>query len=62
MRQDRQQVKSVFSQSLTRFNQAAIFVRPATEQKAPMLDQGQQEFGINLTQNLMRVLGTPFVE
>ena len=57
-----QDVKGMFAQYLGSFDQGAIFMVPAAEQKKPMLDQGEQELGINFTQNLVWLLGTPLIE
>ena len=55
-------MKGVFTKNHCRFDKRAAFNVPATQQKKPVLNQGKDEFGIEFTQNLMRLLRTPFIK
>jgi hypothetical protein len=61
MRQSSQDMKSVFTQSLGRFDKRAFFLLPAAKEEQPMLNQGEQELSIDFCQDLVGLLRTPLI-
>jgi len=61
IRQGSQEVKGIFTKRAGGFDKTPILQLPATKQQNPMLNQSQQEFGINLAEDLVRLLGTPMI-
>ena len=60
--EDREQTKGLLSEEAGCFDDTGIDFVPATKHKQPMLDEREQQFGVDLAEDMTGLLGAPFIE